>query len=63
MHREQVDNGNWVLPSGEAVQQQGDRQTDLLLVWAADEAEQVPVRAVRGARRGPRDVPMVSERP
>lgn len=27
----------WVLPNGESVEQYGDRQTDLMLVWAADD--------------------------
>ncbi len=30
-------NGAWMLPNGESAEQWGERQTDLLLVWAKDE--------------------------
>jgi tetratricopeptide (TPR) repeat protein len=38
----------WVLPSGESAEQQGERQTDLVLVWAEDEGPPLTEEGVRG---------------
>jgi hypothetical protein len=45
--RKPTDGQAWLLPNGESAEQCGERQTDLLLVWAEDEASTLDDAAVR----------------
>jgi tetratricopeptide (TPR) repeat protein len=45
--RRSAEGRGWVLPNGEAAEQQGERQTDLVLVWPQDTAAPLAEEAVR----------------
>lgn len=45
-------NQNWMLPNGEVAEQRGERQTDLVLVWAEDDT--TPVDETRIQARWPK---------
>jgi tetratricopeptide (TPR) repeat protein len=45
--RETAGGRTWVLPNGESAEQQGERQTDLLLVWAEDDGAPLDEARVR----------------
>jgi tetratricopeptide (TPR) repeat protein len=46
-HSDSANGQSWVLPNGERAEQEGERQSDLLLVWAEDEATALDEAQVR----------------